>query len=62
MSTDTKGSKILARTLFNQLRGSGYTANQVIAVATELIDLVALDLREAGKAEKEAQAEVRQSA
>lgn len=50
MSTDAKATKILARTFFNQLRSSGYTPTQVIAVATELIDLVATDIREADKA------------
>jgi len=46
VSTDVKGSKILARTFFNQLRSSGYTPNQIIGIATELIDLVTNDLRE----------------
>ncbi len=50
MSTDAKATKILARTFFNQLRSSGYTPTQVIAVATELIDLVATDIRDADKA------------
>jgi len=50
VSTDAKAAKILARTFFNQLRSSGYTPTQVIAVATELIDLVATDIREADKA------------
>ena len=49
MITDAKATKILARTFFNQLRSSGYTPTQVIAVATELIDLVATDIREADK-------------
>ena len=50
VSTDAKATKILARTFFNQLRSSGYTPTQVIAVATELIDLVATDIRDADKA------------
>lgn len=49
MSTDAKGTKILARTFFNQLRASGYTSNQIIGVATELIDLVTCDIRDADK-------------
>lgn len=49
VSTDAKATKILARTFFNQLRSSGYTPTQVIAVATELIDLVATDIRGADK-------------
>jgi hypothetical protein len=50
VSTDAKATKILARTFFNQLRSSGYTPTQVIAVATELIDLVATDIRDGEKA------------
>ena len=46
MSTDTKASKILARTFFNQLRASGYTPTQVIGIATELIDLVTSDIKQ----------------
>ena len=49
MSTDAKGTKILARTFFNQLRASGYTPTQIIGVATELIDLVTCDLRDGEK-------------
>ena len=49
MSTDKRGTKILARTFFNQLRASGYTSNQIIGIATELIDLVTCDLREGDK-------------
>ena len=50
MSTDKKGTKILARTFFNQLRAGGYTPNQIIDIATELIDLMATDLRDTEKA------------
>lgn len=49
MSTDHKGTKILARTFFNQLRAGGYTPNQIIGIATELIDLVASEIRESDK-------------
>src|SRR5450432_3126995 len=44
MSTDKKGTKILARTFFTQLRAGGYTPNQILDIATELIDLVTTDL------------------
>ncbi|MCI0569770.1 MAG: hypothetical protein L0Y66_03395 [Myxococcaceae bacterium] len=47
MSTDQKGTRILARTFFTQLRASGYTQNQVIGIATELLDLVSEDLKSA---------------
>jgi hypothetical protein len=63
VSTDVKGSKILARTFFNQLRTSGYTPNQIIGVATELIELVTAELKEsqlaAAAAAAKEQAEVR---
>jgi hypothetical protein len=50
LSTDKKGTKILARTFFNQLRASGYTPTQIIGVATELLDLVTTDIKEGDKA------------
>lgn len=53
MSTDKKGTKILARTFFTQLRAGGYTPNQILDIATELIDLVTNDLKEAPKAATE---------
>ena len=49
MSTDKRGTKILARTFFNQLKASGYTSNQIIGIATELIDLVTCELRDGEK-------------
>lgn len=55
MSTDQKGPRILARTFFTQLRASGYTAQQVIGIATELLDLVAEDLKNGDKAADVAQ-------
>ena len=55
--TDTKGTKILTRTFFNQLRASGLTSNQIIGIATELIDLVTVDLKDGDKALAAAQAQ-----
>jgi hypothetical protein len=49
MSTNKQGTKILARTFFNQLRTSGYNSNQVIGIATELLDLVTTEIRDADK-------------
>jgi hypothetical protein len=43
---DNKGTQILAKSLFKELRGNGYTANQILGLTTELIDLVTQDLRE----------------
>jgi hypothetical protein len=63
---DNKGTKILAKSLFKELRGNGYSAHQVLGLTTELIDLVTQDLRDASAAAAargtEAQEEVRASA
>jgi pyruvate-formate lyase-activating enzyme len=42
---DVKGTQILAKTLFKELRGSGYTPHQILGLSTELIDLVTKDLK-----------------
>ncbi len=54
MSTNKQGTKILARTFFNQLRTSGYNSNQVIGIATELLDLVTTEIRDSDKVQLEA--------
>jgi hypothetical protein len=43
---DNKATKILAKSLFKELRGNGYSANQILGLTTELIDLVTHDLRD----------------
>jgi hypothetical protein len=62
MSTDKKGTKILARTFFTQLRQGGYTQNQILDIATELIDLVTTDLKEVKVVDEAQKPEFRQSA
>jgi pyruvate-formate lyase-activating enzyme len=42
---DVKGTQILAKSLFKELRGSGYTPNQILSLSTELIGLVTADLK-----------------
>jgi pyruvate-formate lyase-activating enzyme len=42
---DVKGTQILAKSLFKELRGSGYTPNQILSLSTELIGLVTQDLK-----------------
>ena len=37
--------RILARSFYKELRASGYTPNQLVALSTELIELITLDLR-----------------
>ena len=44
---DNKGTKILAKSLFKELRANGYSPNQILSLSTELIDLVTQDLRDA---------------
>jgi len=55
---DAKGTQILAKSLFKELRGSGYTPNQILSLSTELIDLVTQDLRDASQAAEPPQGEV----
>lgn len=62
MSTDKKGTKILARTFFNQLRAGGYTPNQILDISTELIDLVTSNLRDPKPALETARPEQRETA
>jgi hypothetical protein len=47
---DVKGTKILAKSLFKELRGNGYSTNQILSLSTELIDLVTQDLKGAHEA------------
>ncbi len=47
---DNKGTRILAKSLFKELRGNCYSANQILGLTTELIDLVTQDLRDANAA------------
>jgi hypothetical protein len=42
---DNKGAQILAKSLFKELRGNGYSTNQILSLSTELIDLVTQDLK-----------------
>ncbi|HEY8206687.1 MAG TPA: hypothetical protein VIG99_04340 [Myxococcaceae bacterium] len=58
VSIDAKGTKILASTFFQQLRAAGYTPKQIIGVATELIDLVTVDLKENAAAVRAAEVEI----
>ena len=62
MSTDKKGTKILARTFFAQLRAGGYTPNQILDISSELIELVTSEMKEISKLEGAKDAEVRPNA
>ncbi|ABC81302.1 hypothetical protein Adeh_1529 [Anaeromyxobacter dehalogenans 2CP-C] len=48
---DVKGTQILAKSLFKELRGNGYSPNQILSLSTELIDLVTQDLKGEHEAE-----------
>jgi len=39
-------SKVVARSFYRQLRSEGFSHEQVIELATQLLDLVATDLRD----------------
>jgi len=38
------GARILARSFYKELRENGYTPKQLLALSTELIDLITQDL------------------
>jgi len=39
------GARILARSFYRELRENGYTPRQLLALSTELIDLITRDLQ-----------------
>ena len=39
------GVRILARSFYKELRSSGYTPRHLLALSTELIELITLDLQ-----------------
>jgi hypothetical protein len=44
----SSGARILARSFYRELRSNGYTPAELVAVSTELIELVTLELRSGG--------------
>jgi hypothetical protein len=44
-SKDSRASRILARSLFRDMRQNGYNCQQILALATELIGLVTTDVK-----------------
>ena len=49
-----RAARILARSFYNELRSSGYTADQVVALCAEVVGLIALDVQRDREAVKEA--------
>ncbi len=45
---DTKSARVLARAILKDLQGQGYAPEHVLALTTELLGLVADDLRARG--------------
>lgn len=45
---DHRSARILAKTIYRELKSSGIEESEVIAVATEMLGLVAGDMRKAG--------------
>ncbi len=43
---DNKATQILAKSLFKELRGNGYSTNQILSLSTELIELGTQDLKD----------------
>jgi hypothetical protein len=41
----SSAARILARSFYKELRASGYTPRQLVALSTELIGLIALDMQ-----------------
>jgi hypothetical protein len=39
------GARILARSFYKELRTSGYTPSQLLAISNELLDLITQDLQ-----------------
>ena len=44
-----RATKILAKSFYRDLRQNGYTHNQVVSMASELISLVTQDLHDGGR-------------
>ncbi|MCB9566333.1 MAG: hypothetical protein H6710_03810 [Myxococcales bacterium] len=44
-SAKPRALSILARSLFRQMREQGYSAEQIIGLSSELLDLVSKDIR-----------------
>jgi hypothetical protein len=42
---DPRGTRILARTIYKELRSSGLSEREVLSIATELLALTAADLK-----------------
>jgi hypothetical protein len=51
---DAKAARLLARSLFQDLRGRGYTDEHVLALTSELLGLVASELRDRRDARRKA--------
>lgn len=46
--TQPRALRILAKSVFRELKSSGYTRSDILAFATEMLSLVSSDLRDQG--------------
>ena len=46
--------KILAKSIYRELKSSGYSRSDIVAFTTELLDLVTDDIRQDGEADADA--------
>ena len=51
---DNKGTQILAKTLYKELRANGYSLQQILGLSTELIELVTGDIKAGSEAHAQA--------
>ena len=50
MKQQDKALKIIAKSLYKELKENGYNSRQIVSLSTELISLVTTDLRDNGSA------------
>lgn len=53
LQDDPRALRILAKSVFRELKTSGYSRSDIVAFATEMLSLVSSELREAGSADAE---------
>lgn len=52
-ATEPRALRILAKSVFRELKTTGYSRSDIVAFATEMLSLVSTDIREGGGAHAE---------